>query len=103
MMGDVMLLGSLRMPMPDDPKEMSSLEWLQFKCRALQAADRIENDADEIERLRNEAADTIEQQAAEIERLRRAVAEAACYLSPAGCKAMNDAYKASDSRAKQND
>ncbi len=54
------------------------------------------NDVKElVERLRDEAADTIEQQAAEIERLRRAVAEAACYLSPAGCKAMNDAYKAS--------
>lgn len=47
------------------------------------------------------ALETIEQQADEIERLRRAVAEATCHLSPAGCKAMNDAYKSSDNRASE--
>ena len=40
-MSDAMLLGVLRMPMPDDPKEMSDLEWVQFRSRARDAADRI--------------------------------------------------------------
>lgn len=39
-----------------------------------------------------QAADTIEAQAAEIERLRAAVAEATCHLSPEGCRLMNAAY-----------
>ena len=43
-MSDVMLLGVLLMPMPDDPKEMSDLEWVQFRSRARDAADRIESD-----------------------------------------------------------
>lgn len=41
---DAMLLGVLRMPMPDDQKEMSDLEWVQFRSRAIEAADRIESD-----------------------------------------------------------
>lgn len=43
-MSDAMLLGVLRMPMPDDPKEMSDIEWVQFRSRAIEAADRIESD-----------------------------------------------------------
>ena len=50
-MSDVMLLGVLRMPMPDNP---DPLTLRQFVDRARQAADRIEADADEIERLRAE-------------------------------------------------
>ena len=47
-MGDTMLLGVLRMPINDDnPVHLS-----QLKARARQAADRIEADAKEIERLR---------------------------------------------------
>jgi hypothetical protein len=48
-MSDVMLLGVLRMPVPYPVDAM----WLhQFVDRARQAADRIEADAAEIERLR---------------------------------------------------
>jgi len=49
-MGDTMLLGVLRMPM-DDP---DPVQLMQFVGRARQAADRIEADAKEIERLREE-------------------------------------------------
>lgn len=48
-MSDLMLLGVLRMPVPYPVDAM----WLhQLVDRARQAADRIEADADEIERLR---------------------------------------------------
>ena len=50
-MSDVMLLGVLRMPMPDNP---DPLTLRQFVDRARQAADRIEADATEIEHLRAE-------------------------------------------------
>lgn len=43
-MSDAMLLCVLRMPMPDDPKEMSDLEWIQLRSIAREAADRIESD-----------------------------------------------------------
>jgi len=48
-MSDVMLLGVLRMPIPDNPDPMTLR---QFVDRARQAADRIEADTAEIERLR---------------------------------------------------
>ena len=48
-MSDVMLLGVLRMPMPDDPDPMTLR---QFVSRARQAACRIEADTDELEELR---------------------------------------------------
>jgi len=50
-MSDTMLLGILRMPFPDnpDPLTLAQLAW-----RAGQAADRIEHDATEINRLRAE-------------------------------------------------
>jgi hypothetical protein len=48
-MSDAMLLGVLRMPMPDNPDAMTLC---QFVGRARQAADRIEADAAKIERLR---------------------------------------------------
>jgi hypothetical protein len=51
-MSDVMLLGVLRMPMPESPDPMTLR---QFVSRARQAADRIEADGDEIQRLRGEA------------------------------------------------
>ena len=54
-MSDVMLLGVLRMPMPDDPDQLTLR---QFVDRARQAADRIEADAAKLGRmdaeLRNE-------------------------------------------------
>tara|TARA_R110000868_G_scaffold365245_1_gene628102 strand:+ start:199 stop:450 length:252 start_codon:yes stop_codon:yes gene_type:complete len=45
-MSDVMLIGVLRMPLPDDPAELDVMDWLQFRDRARQAADRIEADAE---------------------------------------------------------
>ena len=48
-MSDVMLLGVLRMPMPDNPDTMTLR---QFVSRAQQAACRIEADADELSELR---------------------------------------------------
>ncbi len=49
-MSDLMLLGVLRMPLPPNP---DATTMAQFVSRARQAADRIEADAAEIERLRN--------------------------------------------------
>ena len=49
-MSDLMLLGVLRMPMPDNPDAMTLR---QFVDRARQAADRIEADGAEIARLRD--------------------------------------------------
>jgi hypothetical protein len=48
-MSDVMLLGVLRMPMPDNP---DALTLRQFVSRAQQAACRIEADTDEISELK---------------------------------------------------
>lgn len=50
-MSDVMLLGVLRMPIPDKP---DFITLLQFVARAREAADRIESDAKEIKRLKSE-------------------------------------------------
>lgn len=52
-MSDVMLLGVLRMPLPDNP---DPLTLAQLAGWARQAADRIERDAEEIERLRHSVA-----------------------------------------------
>ena len=52
-MSDTMLLGVLRMPLPDNP---DPLTLAQLAGRAREAADRIERDAAEIERLREESA-----------------------------------------------
>jgi chromosome segregation ATPase len=68
-MGDTMLLGVLRMPM-DNP---SSLELMQFVSTAREAADRIETDRAEIERLKGRLHGRevlIDRQQAEIERLK---------------------------------
>lgn len=51
-MSDLMLLGALRMPLPDDPAEVEPLMWHQLKDRTQEAATRIERDADEIDHLR---------------------------------------------------
>ena len=48
-MSDVMLIGVLRMPLPEDPSEISPLEWEQIKSRMRQAADRIESLPDHID------------------------------------------------------
>ena len=48
-MSDVMLLGVLRMPIPDAPDPMTLR---QFVSRARQAACRIETDAEELAELR---------------------------------------------------
>jgi hypothetical protein len=66
-MSDVMLLGVLRMPMPDEPDTMTLR---QFVSRARQAACRIEADADELAELRTER-----------ERLRAELAEAVAALA----------------------
>lgn len=50
-MSDVILLGVLRMPMPDDP---DPLTLRQFVDRARQAADRIEADAAKLNRMDDE-------------------------------------------------
>jgi len=55
-MSDVMLIGVLRMPIPDNP---DPLTLNQFVSRARQAADRIESDAAKLKEL-----------SAEVERLR---------------------------------
>jgi hypothetical protein len=51
-MSDVMLLGVLRMPIAHDGGPMSPIGQLVFRAR--EAADRIEQDAAELERLRAE-------------------------------------------------
>jgi len=50
-MSDTMLLGVLRMPIGDNPDPITLA---QFVDRARQAADRIESDTEEIERLRED-------------------------------------------------
>jgi hypothetical protein len=50
-MSDVMLLGVLRMPMPENP---DPLTLAQFVSRARQAADRIEADAAKLDRMDEE-------------------------------------------------
>lgn len=50
-MSDVMLLGVLRMPMPEEP---DPLTLRQFVDRARQAADRIEADAAKLDRMDDE-------------------------------------------------
>lgn len=52
-MSDTMLLGVLRMPLKDNP-DPDPLTLAQLAGWARQAADRIERDAEEIERLRAE-------------------------------------------------
>jgi len=41
-MSDLMLHGVLNMPLPDDPREMSALQWGQFRSRARQASAHID-------------------------------------------------------------
>jgi chromosome segregation ATPase len=86
-MSDVMLLGVLRMPMPDNPADMGGLEWAQVKDRMRQAADEIEKERaavdghirlievleDEVARLRAELAAEREQKLEAIKAVARAV------------------------------
>lgn len=50
-MSDIMLLGVLRMSLPDDPAEVDPLMWHQLKGRIQEAATRIERDASLIDEL----------------------------------------------------
>ncbi len=43
-MRDKILLCVLRMPMPNDPKEITEREWIQFVAIVRDAANRIESD-----------------------------------------------------------
>jgi chromosome segregation ATPase len=86
-MSDVMLLGVLRMPMPDNPADMGGLEWAQVKDRMRQAADEIEKERaavdghirlievleDEVARLRAELHATVCNHDAAIEGWRKRV------------------------------
>lgn len=56
-MSDVMLLGVLRSPIPNDPAECSRIEWVQFIASAREAAARIEQDAATIAWLERERDD----------------------------------------------
>jgi len=49
-MSDVMLLGVLRMPLPDDPAELDPTTWVQVRQRMREAADRIEAGGEARER-----------------------------------------------------
>jgi hypothetical protein len=56
-MSDLMLLGILRMPLSDNPKEISSTEWVQIKSTMREAATRIETDAAALEAQAKEIAE----------------------------------------------
>lgn len=53
-MSDIMLLGVLRMPLPDGPAELNHIEWLQIKDRMRQAADELEHLRRELTEARRE-------------------------------------------------
>jgi hypothetical protein len=40
-MSDLMLHGVLNMPLPDNPKDLGQIEWMQFRDRARQASKHI--------------------------------------------------------------
>lgn len=48
-MSEIMLLGILRMPLPDSPADMGVMEWMQVKDRMWQAADELEKARAELE------------------------------------------------------
>ena len=48
-MSEIMLLGILRMPLPDSPADMGVMEWMQVKDRMRQAADELEKARAELE------------------------------------------------------
>lgn len=54
-MSDYMLHGVLNMPLPDDPKEIDLVTWVQFRDRAREAAYRIRELEAERDRLREYA------------------------------------------------
>ena len=54
-MSDIMLLGVLRMPLPDEPAELNPIEWLQIKDRMRQAADELEQLRRELDEARTDA------------------------------------------------
>lgn len=56
-MSDLMLLGILRMPVSDNPKELSATEWVQIKSAMREAATRIETDADALKAQAKEIAE----------------------------------------------
>lgn len=61
-MSDLMLLGVLRMPL--EMAMSDELSRAQFHDRAQQAADRIEADADAIERMQNQVSAPLDVQSA---------------------------------------
>lgn len=79
-MSDIMLLGVLRMPLPDNPAEVSILEWPQIVSRMREAADAVEQRDAEIERLRSahdaRVAELLESNNALLDRARKAEAMA---------------------------
>lgn len=48
-MSDIMLLGVLNMPLPDDPAKLDAMTWLQFRGRAREAAQRIQAGAEALD------------------------------------------------------
>lgn len=53
-MSDIMLIGVLGMPYPDDVSNMDQISWYQLKCRLKEASSRINTEnmiADEIEQI----------------------------------------------------
>lgn len=50
-MSEVMLHGVLNMPLPDDPKDLGLIEWVQFRGRARQASLEITALEERVERL----------------------------------------------------
>jgi hypothetical protein len=71
-MSDLMLHGVLNMPLPDNPKDLGQIEWMQFRDRARQASKHItaltaERDALalQVQRARDDA---LEEAALEAER-----------------------------------
>ena len=51
-----MLMGVLRMPLPDEPGELGIVEWLQIKSRMREAANEIEALLVEVQSYREEMA-----------------------------------------------
>jgi len=50
-MSDIMLHGVLNMPLPDDPKEIGVVDWMQFRDRSRQASRVIQDQESQIEAL----------------------------------------------------
>ena len=49
MASDLMLHGVLNAPLPDDPKELDIVTWVQFRERAREASERLQHLPDQID------------------------------------------------------